>query len=159
MAIPLKGEGEPSVVVQTNGLDGMGAVSHDGRWLAYWSFVTGNPEVWVRPYPGPGALTRISPGGGSEPVWGPGDEELFYLEANKLMAVRIFLEPELRFEAPKTLFESPYSHNLFQSPTYDVGPDGRFLMIKPFTGEGLERRELILVQNWFEELERLVPTK
>jgi hypothetical protein len=32
-------------------------------------------------------------------------------------------------------------------------------MIKALTDEGLQRRELILVQNWFEELERLVPTK
>ena len=91
-------------------------------------------------------------------MWGPGDEELFYLEGNKLMAVRIFLEPELRFEAPKTLFEGSYSHPV-GSPTYDVGPDGRFLMIKPVAGEESETTELVLVLNWFEELKHLVPTE
>ena len=160
MAISIHGRGEPRAVVQTKETDGLSAMSHDGRWLAYVSLVTGGIEVWVRPYPGPGAPTRISPNGGWQPVWGPGDKELFYLEGlNKLMATRIFLEPELRFESPRMLFESPYFHVVGNAPTYDVGPDGRFLMIKPFTDEALSGREVILVQNWFEELERLVPTK
>ena len=161
VAVPIHGGREPRAVVQTEGVtEGLSAISHDGRWLAYSSRATGRSEVWVRPYPGPGAPTRISLDGGSQPKWGRGDEELFYLQdGNKMMAVRISLEPELRFEAPKTLFESPYMHNVSLAPTYDIGPDGRFLMIKPLSGEGLERRELILVQNWFEELERLVPTK
>ena len=159
MAMAIDGEREPRVVVKTADAEGMGAISHDGRWLAYVSRVTGSWEVWVQPYPGPGAPTRISANGGMEPLWKPGDEELYYIEGgNKLMAVRIFLEPELRFEAPQTLFEIPYSLPV-GSHTYDVGPDGRFLMIKPLVEEGLARRELILVQNWFEELERLVPTK
>ena len=46
--------------------------------------------------------------------------------------------------------------------TYDVSPDGkRFLMIKP--GGRAEQTaappSLIVVQNWFEELKRLVPVK
>ena len=41
--------------------------------------------------------------------------------------------------------------------TYDIFRDGeRFLMIKE--GAGGESTEFILVQNWFEELKRLVPT-
>ena len=52
-------------------------------------------------------------------------------------------------------------HELFAAPSYvdptggrnfDVGPNGRFLMMKEF------RPELILVQNWDEKLKRLVPT-
>src|SRR5262245_28353818 len=42
--------------------------------------------------------------------------------------------------------------------TFDVGVDGkRFLMIKP--GSGDPRQSLIVVENWLEELKRLVPTK
>ncbi len=43
---------------------------------------------------------------------------------------------------------------------YDIAPDGqRFLMIKPVetTEEGLAN-QVVLVQNWFEELKRLVRT-
>ena len=44
--------------------------------------------------------------------------------------------------------------------TYDISPDGeRFLMIKEGgLGDETEPTQLILVQNWFEELNRLVPT-
>ncbi len=45
--------------------------------------------------------------------------------------------------------------------TYDVSPDGqRFLMIKEGgEAEGTSAAPtVILVQNWFEELRRLVPT-
>ena len=44
---------------------------------------------------------------------------------------------------------------------YDVHPDGeRFLMIKAVSGaegEG-DPPQVVLVEGWFEELERLVPT-
>jgi hypothetical protein len=45
---------------------------------------------------------------------------------------------------------------------YDVSADGqRFLVIKetPGTDEDPPSARIILVQNWFEELKRLVPTK
>ena len=46
--------------------------------------------------------------------------------------------------------------------TYDVSPDGqRFLMIKEggVADEPAPSARLVLVQHWFEELKRLVPTK
>ena len=161
MTLPIEGEGEPRALVTREGVaEGLSSLSSDGRWLAYVSMVTGRYEVWVQPYPGPGAPTRISPNGGLEPVWGPGDEELFYLEdGNKMMSVKISLEPALRFEAPQMLFEGPYLHDSINvAPTYDVGPDGRFIMAKPLGGGESDRRELIMILNWFEELKRLVPT-
>ena len=138
----------------------MSALSRDGRWHAYVSNSTGRGEVLVRPYPGPGAPMRVSTNGGSEPVWGPGDRELYYIEGDKMMAVRVFTDPDFRFEPPETLFELPYSREgAAGRATYDVGPDGRFVMAKPVGGRQSERTELILIQNWFDELERLVPTK
>ena len=44
--------------------------------------------------------------------------------------------------------------------TYDVSPDGkRFLMIKEGGGADQTPPSIEVVQNWFEELKRLVPTK
>lgn len=46
--------------------------------------------------------------------------------------------------------------------TYDVSLDGRrFLMVKdlPAPNEGSATPRIVVVQHWFEELERLVPTK
>ena len=158
-AIPVEGEREPKAVVQGKPVEGLSSLSSDGRWLAYVSTLTGGGlEVWVRPYPGPGTATRVSRDGGEQPVWGPGDEELYYLEGNKMMAAKFHTEPNFRFEAPTTLFEGGYSHILQAAPTYDVGPDGLFVMAKPSGGEE-SGRELIVVLNWFDELERLVPTK
>ncbi len=60
---------------------------------------------------------------------------------------------------PKMLFEGPY---LFSTgPTqFDVARDGRLLMVKPVDadGEGAPS-QLVVVQNWFEELRRLAPRK
>ena len=41
--------------------------------------------------------------------------------------------------------------------TYDVGADGRFLMIKRAKPDS-SGPSLVVVQNWFEELKRRVPT-
>ena len=45
--------------------------------------------------------------------------------------------------------------------TYDISPDGqRFLMVKESRSEqAAAQREIVVVQNWREELKRLVPTK
>ena len=40
---------------------------------------------------------------------------------------------------------------------YDVLPDGRFVMIRG--PDPNAAREIVVVQHWFEELKRLVPTR
>jgi hypothetical protein len=44
---------------------------------------------------------------------------------------------------------------------YDLAPDGRFLIIRSGQADAADGvgLNLIVVQNWFEELKRLVPTK
>jgi hypothetical protein len=58
---------------------------------------------------------------------------------------------------PKMLFEGPFLLDV--GPThFDVARDGRLLMVKPvdLDGQGAPR-QLVVVQNWFEELRRLAP--
>ena len=160
MALQIEGEQESLLVVHTEvdisspGQEGgLAALSTDGRWLAYVSAVTGAPEIWVQAYPDSGAPIRVSPNGGLDPVWGPEGRELFYLEDDKMMAVRVEPDPEFRFQPPEVLFEGGYY--LGARPSYDVGPDGRFLMIKD---EEPGTVPINVVLNWFEELKRLVPT-
>jgi hypothetical protein len=69
-----------------------------------------------------------------------------------MMAVRVETDSEFRFQPPEVLFEGGYF--LGRRPNYDVGPDGRFLIIKDVEGSD----QINVVQNWFEELKRLVPT-
>ena len=125
------------------GVDGT-ALSPDGRWLAYVSDTTGPPEVWVQAFPGPGSPVRVSSRGGVEPVWARNGRELYYLEGNKLMAVAVETGPEFNFKPPVLLFEYRYQRSL-QPPSYDVGPDGRFLVIKPSKAEP---SAITVISNW-----------
>ena len=134
------------------------AFSPDGRWLAYSSDVTGRPEVYVQAYPGPGGRHHISTDGGQSPAWAPSGRELFYRNADKMMAVDIETDPTFVAGRPHMLFEDPYA-NAWPGRGYDVTPDGhRFLMVPPVEPEPANWTHVIVVLNWFEELKRLVPT-
>jgi len=106
------------------------ALSPDGRWLAYVADTTGSSELWVRRYPGLDAAVRVSPNGGAHPVWAKNGRELFYLEGDKLMRVRVGPDTHTRFayEAPVMLIEKSFVHQ-GQPPSFDVAADGRLLML------------------------------
>ena len=107
------------------------AFSPDGKWVAYVSTQTGASEIWVRPFPGPGAPKRVSASGGQEPVWARNGKELFFQNQNKLMTASIATTAtDIQIGTPQMLFQGgfvPYQD--FTPRTYDVGLDGRFLMI------------------------------
>jgi Tol biopolymer transport system component len=130
------------------------AFSPNGRWLAYVSTESGRPEVFAQPFPGPGAKWQISTDGGTAPVWDPHGRELFYQDGRSLMAVAIQTQPRFLAGTPRLLFEGDYVAGVWHD--YDVGPDGRFIMIQ--TAEA-PRPQIALVQNWFEELKRRVAMK
>ncbi len=137
-----------------------GRLSPDGRWLAYTSNRTGTNEVWVRAFSG-GSGIRVSPSGGTQPVWSRDGTELFYQQDNAMMVVRVTSEDDtFRFDAPEVLFEMPFSSEDPLS-SYDVAPDGRFLIPWPTNAEESTSREpgIVVVQDWFEELQALVPVE
>jgi len=136
---------------------GNAAISPDGRWMAYISEETGDFEVYVQPYPNPGGSKwRITSSGGRDPVWSRDGRELFYQRDITMFAVRITTEPSFSAEPAVALFDGPYLDA--SGRYYDVTPDGRFLMIKPGWLSAGRQAPLHIVLNWFEELERLVPT-
>jgi hypothetical protein len=133
--------------------------SPDGRWLAYASDESSRFEIYVQPYPGPGGKWQISTDGGTEPVWNRNGRELFYRSGNKMIAVDIATQPGFAAGKPRILFEEPYLPTSATSPNYDVTPDGqRFLMLKPTEQAQAAPTQIVVVQNWFEELKQKVPT-
>lgn len=78
------------------------------------------------------------------------------------MHVRVSTNGGLAVGTPERLFEaSGYTGFDTGSPHawYDVTADGqRFLMLRPVEDTS-STPQLVLVQNWFEELKRLVPVK
>ena len=139
------------------------ALSPDGRWLAYTSNETGQTEVYVDRFPDLGNKEQISTGGGRFPVWSPDGSELFYIDAggSRMMAVPIDTEPALTPGTATVLFEGTYYIQGLARRLYDVAPDGRFLIIKPPGGAAEDTAsvsgQIVLVEGWLDELQRLVP--
>ena len=103
-----------------------------------------------------------------QPRWGHDGSELFYRGPQGLMRIAFERSGELAASKPELLFEDRY-HFRFSEGTrndergraYDLSPDGeRFLMIEPIELPQVRPvPDLVLVQNWFAELERLVPVR
>ena len=152
-----EGERKPQPLIQTPFAETGAVFSPDGHWLAYRSSESGGQEIYVQPYPTTGAKWQISTGGGDEAQWAHSGEELFYRSGDKMMAVEIKTNPTFIAGTPKLLFEGSYVR-YGPRANYDVTLNGqRFLMIKKSDQESTVS-QLEVIQNWFEELKRLVPT-
>jgi Tol biopolymer transport system component len=140
-------------------------LSPDGRWLAYQSNETGEFEIYVRPFPDLEASRRqVSTNGGTRPRWSRSGRELFYYVSGGgtggLMAVAVNSDASFRAGPPQRLIEGDYQAPNQGRQVYDVSlDDQRFLMIKGLdTADAEAAPQIVVVQNWFEELKRLVPT-
>jgi hypothetical protein len=117
----------------------------------------------VRPYPNLEARKwQISAGGGEAPKWARDGHTLFFLGSKALMAVRVESAPSFAFQRPEPVLDR--GKYLLSTPAplqYDVSPDGqRFLVLKAVAeADESESLRVIVVQNWYEDLKRLVPLK
>ena len=157
-------QGDPTVepLLQGEFSRGNAEVSPDGRWLVYRSDQSGQMEVYVTPYPGPGATVPVSIGGGTSVTWSPDGSELIYRLDDRMMVVSVDGDGGVpRIGPPTELFSGAYvAADAGTSRQYHVAPDGRFLMLKDVTSQGAEDAlgpQVVLVQNWFEELRERVP--
>jgi dipeptidyl aminopeptidase/acylaminoacyl peptidase len=134
----------------------------DGRWLAYESDETGASEIYLRPFPGPGAATRVSPSGGMAPTWRGDARELYYLTPDgDLMAVDVAAGGSPATGAPAVTPPQALMRRLvvigdahsWHTP-YVPFPDGqRFLVLDTRRGEP----PLTLVAPWTAALRSPVP--
>lgn len=158
-AVPMTGEPEPFVVVQTPFDERWGVFSPDGRWLVYHSNASGRNEVYIRTFVAPdasttapiGGLWQISTAGGTFPAWSPDGQEVYYLDpAGNLLAVPIIaIGDTVEAGAPVVLFATHIFGGGADNglgPQYDVAPDGRFL-INTEVGESATN-PITLIQNW-----------
>jgi DNA-binding winged helix-turn-helix (wHTH) protein/Tol biopolymer transport system component len=144
--------------------EGAGAVSPNGRWISYESLESGQMEVYVRPYPKTdGGQWKVSRNGGRQAVWSQDSRELFYRDyGGALIAVpvppgpRFLPGPSVTILPANSIYAG--SGAAITARSYDVAPDAsRFLMIKIRNAN--TQPSLLVVQNWTEELKRLVPAK
>jgi Tol biopolymer transport system component len=124
--------------------------SPNSQWVAYTSNESGVPEVFVRPFPGPGGRTKVSAEGGSEPVWAPDGRRLYYLSGNDLLAATLATDGGLHVVSRQKLFAADVLPGAIHA-NFDVSPDGRhFLMARTSTGQV----DLTVALNWMAEVRR-----
>ena len=114
MTLPIEGDeksgwkpGEPKPFVNSAFNEEAPAFSPDGRWLAYQSDESGNFEVYVRPFPGPGGKWQVSTGGGLDPKWSRNGKELFYRTVDSKIMVVTYTASGDSFHADKPQLWSP----------------------------------------------------
>ena len=149
---------QPLIVTEFNETNA--EISLDGQWLAYQSSASGRDEIYVQPFPDVEAgRWQISTAGGAVPRWGPDGRELFYLTPTPPTALMtVLIDTSLSFMpgTPTAVFTGGFGQSL-----YDISSDGQQFLRRRRgrgTNELAARPQIVLVQNWFTELERLVPT-
>jgi serine/threonine-protein kinase len=159
----LTGDPEPAGLLQAEFSERAAEISPDGRLMAYETIERGQGEVWVRPFPDVNSgKWPVSNSGGSQPLWSRSGKELFFIDASgALMSVAVESQSPLVFGTPAKIMNNSYVWSVptFAGRQYDISPDGkRFLRLKS-TNESITAGSVTIVQNWFEELKRLVPVK
>jgi serine/threonine-protein kinase len=156
-------EGDSTTTSLLSGsFDEFGAtLSPDGKWLAYVSDESETAEVYVRPFPNAGASRwQLSKSGGREPLWAHSGREIFYVNGDGAMvASQVATEPTFRVDGEVVLFSMGQDYrrdDVYR--TYDVTQsDQRFLMLRVVESDDEESKSsLLLVKNWFTELEQMV---
>jgi eukaryotic-like serine/threonine-protein kinase len=133
--------------------------SPDGHWLAYSTNESGRFQLYVQPFPGPGAKRQITEAGGSDPLWARNGKQLFYRWANQVWVVDVQTGSSFSAGKPRLVFEnSAYGSTTGSTfPTWDISPDGqRFVMVKSDAKISVPVTGMILIQNWADELRRPV---
>ena len=140
------------------------SISPNGRWIAYSSNESGQFRVYVRPFPnvddGKWQVANVT---SWAPHWRADGRELLYRTSSNAFG-SVDVDGEEPFQAgPPELFdvEIPFTFLLGSAPNFGITPDGqRFLVMTDAVSEetGERRTSIAIVNNWFEELNRLVPT-
>jgi Tol biopolymer transport system component len=155
---PRLGKAEPFVA--TPYAETYPAFSPDGRWLAYQSNLSGTPEVYVLPFPGPGGPSQISTGGGLLPVWSHDGRELIFQTLDRHVMIVSYTAKGASFTPLKPrLWSEVRLRNLAAYSTYDLSPDGTHLaalLADDTSGEKPITRLTVLL-NFFDELRRRAP--
>ena len=151
--LQLDGDRKPFPIARTEFNESQGQFSPDGQWIAYQSDKTGRPEIYLRPFPGPGDDVRASIDGGAQPRWNPKGQELFYIGADdRLMAVPIrFSTGNKTIEpgAPRGLFGTNVGSTVTLAfrQQYLVSPDGQSFVMNSAVAEGTAS-PITVILNW-----------
>jgi Tol biopolymer transport system component len=151
--LPLEGDKTPRPFVQDEFNKAGAKFSPGGKWVAYSSDESGQREVYVQPFSGPGAKHQVSTSGGSNPVWRHDGKELFYGATDrKLMAVEVKEGSTFEYGLPKALFDL-HGRGGGSRTTYAISRDGQRFLISDMI-ESSAPSPITVVLNWTADLKR-----
>jgi len=153
--------GKPTVFLSTPFMEINPQFSPDGRWLAYRSSESGRPQLYVRPFPGPGGKWQVSANGSIGSTWSRTRRELFYRASDeRIMVAPYAVEGDsFRPETPRVWSEGRFA---FQPSalSFDLHPDGlRFAVIRTVEAAPAKQDHVVLILNFFDYLRRIAPPK
>jgi serine/threonine-protein kinase len=150
---------EPQELVATARIETHPVASPNGKWLAFTSAASESGgvdesafQVYVRPLESPEPLMQVSETDGVAPRWSPDGRQLYFESRSGMMAAA-WSDPETMSPGrPRHLFNIPFAKSLEYGINYDVGPDGRLLMLTTKS----EVRNIRIVTNWIDKLDEML---
>lgn len=149
--LSLRGDPAPHPFVNSPAFESDPAFSPDGRFIAYISNESGEFQLYVQNYPGPGGKWQVSNGDARRPRWSKDGKKLFYdSELNKIMTVDVTITGAgFRAGVPHQVFETAGFEGSF-----DVAGDGRLLFGRT-QAAAAPRPTLRVIENFDAEIGRL----
>jgi len=145
---------ETHLVLGTRFNESAATFSPEERLLAYVSDETGHNEVYVQPFPGPGARRQVSVGGGTSPAWGREQGEMFYQNGTAMMTAFVRTTPSLQSSPPRKVFDGVLPPTFDDvMATWDLGPGGQGFVM-PRQLDQKQASTLMLALNWVPDAAR-----
>ena len=155
LVLPLEGNAgdrKPIVFLNTPSAENAGAISPDGKWIAYNSNESGTNQIYIQAFPGlagaPAGRWQISTNGAYDLKWRADGKELFFQSLDgKMMAAGLTATPQgIHAETARELFSADFSNGSLHE--FDVTANGdRFLVILNSSSGG-SNEHLTVVSNW-----------
>ena len=147
--LPVAPKGAPIPVARTPFEERRPRFSPDGRFIAYESDETGQPEVFVQPFPPTGRKWQVSVNGGMEPKWR--DRELLFTDRDRMITT-------VPVTTSGSIFSPGRGVPLFKIATrgvatgFEVSPDGRRVLVRMVTP--VTPQPMMLLLNWMARLNK-----
>ncbi len=149
-------DGKSHPYAATQFLESSAKMSPDGKWMALQSNESGQPEIYVAPFPPTGAKWTVSQNGGITPRWRGDGRELFFIQPSNqhVMAVPVDLGVTPEIGKPVPLFPVRVSSAVVP---WDVSSDGQRIIAAAHRGPEPMREPMTFVQNFDVALREATP--